>query len=66
MPLAAPTVHRATFGQSNPGNNTYAIVEGLPHGDILFHSIGGPFRVKIANSPWSARRTIETDGGPTR
>ncbi|MFE3986501.1 hypothetical protein ACFXPR_18615 [Nocardia tengchongensis] len=42
------TVHRTIFGQSNLGNGAYAIVEGLPNGDILFNSVGGPFRAKIA------------------
>ncbi|MGX1809827.1 hypothetical protein ACWIGI_29250 [Nocardia sp. NPDC055321] len=43
------TVHRTIFGQSNLGNGAYAIVEGLPNGDLLFNSIGGPFRAKIAD-----------------
>ncbi|WP_405488697.1 hypothetical protein [Nocardia sp. NBC_00511] len=42
------TVHRTIFGQSNLGNGAYAIVEALPNGDILFNSVGGPFRAKIA------------------
>ncbi|MEU1427999.1 hypothetical protein ABZ412_13080 [Nocardia sp. NPDC005746] len=42
------TVHRTIFGQSNLGNGAYAIIEGLPNGDLLFNSIGGPFRAKIA------------------
>lgn len=41
------TVHRTIFGQSNLGNGAYAIVEGFLNGDLLFNSIGGPFRAKI-------------------
>ncbi|MEZ0366850.1 hypothetical protein ACAG26_24560 [Mycobacterium sp. pUA109] len=42
------TVHRTIFGQSNLGNGAYALIEGLPNGDLLFNSVGGPFRAKIA------------------
>lgn len=42
------TVHRTIFGQSNLGNGAYAVVEAFPNGDLLFNSIGGPFRAKIA------------------
>ncbi|MEV6213911.1 hypothetical protein [Nocardia sp. NPDC051833] len=42
------TVHRTIFGHSNLGNGAYAIIEALPNGDLLFNSIGGPFRAKIA------------------
>lgn len=42
------TVHRTVFGQSNLGNGAYALIEGLPNGDLLFNSVGGPFRAKIA------------------
>ncbi|WP_328400512.1 hypothetical protein [Nocardia sp. NBC_00403] len=42
------TVHRTIFGQSNLGNGAYAIVEAFPNGDLLFNSIGGPLRAKIA------------------
>ncbi|MEV6276036.1 hypothetical protein [Nocardia sp. NPDC051832] len=41
------TVHRTIFGQTNLGNGAYAIIEALPNGDLLFNSIGGPFRAKI-------------------
>ncbi|WP_040691401.1 hypothetical protein [Nocardia vinacea] len=40
------TVHRTIFGQSNLGNGAYALVQFFPNGDLLFNSIGGPFRVK--------------------
>ncbi len=40
------TVHRTIFGQSNLGNGAYALVQYFPNGDLLFNSIGGPFRVK--------------------
>ncbi len=42
------TVHRTVFGQSNLGNGAYALIEALPNGDLLFNSVGGPFRAKIA------------------
>ncbi len=42
------TVHRTIFGQSNLGNGAYAIVEALPNGDLLFNSVGGPLRARIA------------------
>ncbi|MFE3188935.1 hypothetical protein ACFXHA_07985 [Nocardia sp. NPDC059240] len=42
------TVHRTIFGQSNLGNGAYAIVEAFPNGDLLFNSVGGPFRAKIS------------------
>ncbi|WP_198541571.1 hypothetical protein [Mycobacteroides chelonae] len=42
------TVHRTIFGQSNLGNGAYAILEALPDGDLLFNSVGGPLRAKIA------------------
>lgn len=40
------TVHRTIFGQSNLGNGAYALVQFFPNGDLLFNSVGGPFRVK--------------------
>ncbi|CAJ1499043.1 hypothetical protein [[Mycobacterium] holstebronense] len=42
------TVHRTIFGQSNLGNGAYALIEGLPNGDLLFNSVGGPLRATIA------------------
>ncbi|GAB2529227.1 hypothetical protein [Nocardia heshunensis] len=42
------TVHRTIFGQSNLGNGAYALVEAFPNGDLLFNSVGGPFRAKLA------------------
>lgn len=42
------TVHRTIFGQSNLGNGAYALIEAFPNGDLLFNSVGGPFRAKIA------------------
>lgn len=41
------TVHRTIFGQSNYGNGAYAILQFLPDGDLLFDSVGGPFRVPL-------------------
>ncbi|WP_409428465.1 hypothetical protein [Mycobacterium sp. SMC-11] len=42
------TVHRTIFGQSNLGNGAYALIEGLPNGDLLFNSVGGPLRATTA------------------
>ena len=42
------TVHRTIFGQDNLGNGAYALIQFFPNGDMLFNSIGGPTRVKLA------------------
>jgi hypothetical protein len=39
------TVHRTIFGQTNYGNGAYALVQFLANGDLLFNSVGGPFRI---------------------
>ncbi|MFI7670471.1 hypothetical protein [Nocardia sp. NPDC049526] len=39
-------MHRTIFGQSNLGNGADVLVEFFPNGDLLFNSVGGPFRVK--------------------
>lgn len=44
---AGTTRHRIVFGQNNRGNGTYAILQYLENGDLLFNSVSGPFRVKI-------------------
>ncbi len=41
------TVHRVIFGQTSRGNGAYAIIQYLENGDLLFNSVGGPFRVKL-------------------
>lgn len=41
------TVQRIIFGQDNLGNGAYAIIEFMPNGDLLFNSIGGPFRARL-------------------
>ena len=41
------TIHRVVFGQGNRGNGAYAIIQYLENGDLLFNSVGGPFRVKL-------------------
>jgi len=46
--ITGETLHRTIFGQANLGNGAYALIEGLPDGDLLFNSVGGPFRAKIA------------------
>lgn len=42
------TVHRTIFGQGNLGNGAYAIVQFAPNGDLIFNSVGGPFRAHLA------------------
>ena len=39
------TVYKSKFGFDDFGNGAYAIIQFLPNGDMLFNSIGGPFRV---------------------
>ena len=39
------TVYKSKFGFNNFGNGAYAVIQFLPNGDLLFNSIGGPFRV---------------------
>jgi len=36
------------FGQDNLGNGAYAIIQFAPNGDLLFNSVGGPFRAHLA------------------
>jgi hypothetical protein len=43
------TVHRTIFGQTNYGNGAYAILQFLEDGDLLFNSVGGPFRIAYEN-----------------
>ena len=40
-------VHRTIFGRSNYGNGAYALIQFLENGDLLFNSVGGPFRVAL-------------------
>lgn len=42
-------VHRTLFGKSNYGNGSYAIIQFLPTGDLLFNSLVGPYRVNYEN-----------------
>ncbi len=39
------TVHRTLLGKTNYGNGSYAIIQFLPNGDLLFNSLVGPYRV---------------------
>jgi len=48
------TVHRTIFGTDNRGNGAYALVQALDTGELLFNSIGGPFRIP-AGTPEEAR-----------
>lgn len=41
------TRHRVIFGDTSRGNGTYAIIQYLENGDLLFNSVSGPFRVKL-------------------
>ena len=38
------TVQRVIFGHDNLGNGAYAIIQFAPNGDLIFNSVGGPFR----------------------
>ncbi len=40
-------VHRTIFGQNNFGNGAYALIQFLENGDLLFNSVGGPFRIPL-------------------
>ncbi len=39
------TRHQTLFGRQNFGNGSYALLEYLENGDLLFNSIVGPMRV---------------------
>lgn len=41
------TVSRTIFGQDNKGNGTYAILQFLADGDMLFNSVIGPYRIPL-------------------
>ncbi|MBL0089889.1 MAG: hypothetical protein IPP44_25680 [Ideonella sp.] len=41
------TVFRTVFGSGNDGNGAYAILQFLANGDLLFNSVGGPFRIPL-------------------
>lgn len=41
------TVSRTIFGQNNKGNGTYAILQFLEDGDMLFNSVIGPYRIPL-------------------
>lgn len=41
------TRHRVIFGDTSRGNGTYAIIQYLENGDLLFNSVSGPYRVKL-------------------
>ena len=41
------TSHRVIFGQTSRCNGAYAIIQYMENGDLLFNSVGGPFRVKL-------------------
>jgi hypothetical protein len=43
-------VHRTIFGQTNFGNGAYALIQFLEDGDLLFNSVGGPFRIPLIQS----------------
>lgn len=44
------TVHRTIFGSSNYGNGAYALLQALENGDLLFNSVGGPFRIPLTHA----------------
>lgn len=39
-------VHRTIFGQTNYGNGDHALLEIYPDNNLIFNSIGGPFRIQ--------------------
>ena len=39
--------HRVIFGDTSRGNGTYAILQYLENGDLLFNSVSGPYRVHL-------------------
>ncbi|MFN6121012.1 MAG: hypothetical protein ACK5CE_15450 [Actinomycetes bacterium] len=41
------TVSRTIFGHDNKGNGTYAILQFLEDGDMLFNSVIGPYRIPL-------------------
>ena len=41
------TRHRVIFGDTSRGNGTYAIIQYLENGDLLFNSVSGPYRVSL-------------------
>ena len=41
------TRHRVIFGDTSRGNSTYAIIQYLENGDLLFNSVSGPYRVSL-------------------
>jgi hypothetical protein len=43
-------VHRTIFGRNNYGNGAYALIQFLENGDLLFNSVGGPFRVPLVEA----------------
>ncbi|MFL0274407.1 hypothetical protein [Mycobacterium sp. SMC-19] len=55
------TVHRTIFGQSNLGNGAYALIEGLPNGDLLFGQRG---RTTARNDREVAGRAAQRSGNP--
>ncbi|MGB3520365.1 MAG: hypothetical protein WBA50_02670 [Mycobacterium sp.] len=55
------TVHRTIFGQSNLGNGAYALIEGLPNGDLLFGQRGW---TTARNDRAVADRAAQRSGNP--
>jgi hypothetical protein len=47
MNLAFTDPRCTIFGQTNFGNGAYALIQFLANGDMLFNSVGGPFRVAL-------------------
>jgi hypothetical protein len=39
--------HRTIFGHYNYGNGAYALMQFASNGDMLFNSVGGPFRIAL-------------------
>lgn len=42
------TVHRTFLGKSGYGNGAYALLQFNEAGDLIFNSVGGPFRIPLS------------------
>jgi hypothetical protein len=57
--LSGKTVFRTLFGPGNEGNGAYAILQFMPDGDLLFNSVGGPYRVPLARPHPAVKKLAE-------
>jgi hypothetical protein len=47
MNLASTDPRCTIFGRTNLGNGACALIQFSKNGDLLFNSVGGPFRVPL-------------------